>query len=93
MAVKIRLARQGGKKKPFYRVVATDSESPRNGKFIEVVGTYNPAVNPPKVELKGERVSYWLSKGAAPTDTVRQLIKRAGLLGKGPRMRGDEPAA
>lgn len=77
MAVKIRLTRQGGKKKPFYRIVVADSEAPRDGSFLEVVGTYNPMLNPPKVDLKSERVSFWLGKGATPTDTVRQIIKKA----------------
>ena len=83
MAVKIRLSRQGGKKKPFYRVVVTDSESPRGGKFIEMVGTYNPSTNPPKAELKSDRVLYWLGKGAIPTEIVRHIIKRAGIKPEG----------
>lgn len=77
MAVKIRLTRQGGKKKPFYRIVVADSEAPRDGSFLEVVGIYNPMSNPPQVELKDDRVSFWLGKGATPTDTVRQIIKKA----------------
>ncbi|MBW7956588.1 MAG: 30S ribosomal protein S16 [Deltaproteobacteria bacterium] len=77
MAVKIRLTRQGAKKKPFYRIVVADSEAPRDGDFLEVVGTYDPMVEPARVALKGDRVSYWLSKGAVPTDTVRQLLKKA----------------
>ncbi|MBI5643889.1 MAG: 30S ribosomal protein S16 [Deltaproteobacteria bacterium] len=77
MAVKIRLTRQGGKKKPFYRIVVADSEAPRDGSFLEVLGVYNPMVDPPKVELKGERVSFWLKQGATPTDTVKQLLKKA----------------
>lgn len=77
MAVKIRLTRQGGKKKPFYRIVVADSEAPRDGSFLEVVGTYDPMMEPAKVDLKGERVEYWLGKGAVPTDTVKQLLKKA----------------
>jgi len=77
MAVKIRLTRQGGKKKPFYRIVVADSEAPRDGSFLEVVGTYDPMTEPAKVDLKGERVEYWLGKGAVPTDTVKQLLKKA----------------
>lgn len=77
MAVKIRLTRQGGKKKPFYRIVVADSEAPRDGSFIEVVGTYNPMTNPVAIELKGDRVSFWLGKGATPTDTVKQILKKA----------------
>ncbi|MBI5491456.1 MAG: 30S ribosomal protein S16 [Deltaproteobacteria bacterium] len=76
MAVKIRLTRQGGKKKPFYRIVVADSEAPRDGSFIEVVGNYNPMTEPPKVTLKDDRISFWLGKGAVPTDTVRQLLKK-----------------
>ena len=79
MAVMIRLTRHGSKKRPFYRVVVTDGASPRDGRFIEIVGTYNPTVDPPKVELKGDRVSYWLGVGATPSGTVKQLIKKAGL--------------
>ncbi len=77
MAVRIRLTRQGAKKKPFYRIVVTDSESPRDGKLLEVVGTYDPKSNPPAVSIKKDRVSYWLGTGALPSDTVRQLIKKA----------------
>ncbi|MDO8426586.1 MAG: 30S ribosomal protein S16 [Deltaproteobacteria bacterium] len=75
MAVKIRLTRQGGKKKPFYRIVVADSEAPRDGSFIEVVGNYDPMTEPPKVTLKDERISFWLNKGATPTDTVKQILK------------------
>jgi len=78
MAVKIRLTRQGGKKKPFYRIVVADSEAPRDGSFLEVIGTYNPMTEPAKVEFKGDRVAFWLGQGAVPTDTVKQLLKKAG---------------
>lgn len=77
MAVKIRLTRQGGKKKPFYRIVVADSEAPRDGSFLEVIGTYNPMREPAVVDVKGDRVAYWLGQGAVPTDTVRQLLKKA----------------
>jgi len=77
MAVKIRLTRQGAKKKPFYRIVVADSEAPRDGSFLEVIGTYNPMTEPATVDLKGERVAYWLDQGAVPTDTVKQLLKKA----------------
>ena len=77
MAVKIRLARHGAKKKPFYRIVVADSESPRDGRFIETLGTYDPLKQPAAVDIKEERVQYWLSQGAKPTDTVRSLIKGA----------------
>jgi small subunit ribosomal protein S16 len=79
MAVKIRLARRGAKKKPFYRVVVADSESPRDGRFLEVVGTYDPLKNPAAVTLKKERVEYWVSVGAQPTETVRSLFKKEGI--------------
>jgi small subunit ribosomal protein S16 len=78
MAVKIRLTRMGGHKKPFYRVVAADSESPRDGRFLEVLGHYDPAKDLEGVSLKTERIKYWLSKGAKPTLTVTQLLKKKG---------------
>jgi small subunit ribosomal protein S16 len=81
MAVKIRLARHGAKKKPFYRIVVTDSESPRDGKYLENVGTYDPKVIPTRVTFKTERVQYWLGKGATPTDTVKTLLKQEGVIG------------
>ncbi|MCU0561962.1 MAG: 30S ribosomal protein S16 [Desulfobacterales bacterium] len=80
MAVKIRLARHGAKKKPYYRIVVTDSESPRDGRFLESVGTYDPKLSGAKLTVKPERVRYWLQKGATPTDTVRTLFKREGVL-------------
>ncbi len=80
MAVKIRLARHGAKKRPFYRIVVADSESPRDGRFLENVGTYNPLQDPAEVTLKTDRVHYWLQQGATPTDTVRSLLKKEGLL-------------
>ena len=79
MSVKIRLARHGAKKKPFYRIVVADQESPRDGKFIETVGTYNPLLNPAEVSLKGERIKFWIDKGALPTATVKGLLKREGI--------------
>ena len=80
MAVKIRLARHGAKKKPFYRIVVTDSENPRDGKYLENVGTYDPLNTPNRLTLKTERVQYWLGKGATPTDTVKSLLKKEGVL-------------
>lgn len=74
LAVKIRLARVGAKKKPFYRVVVTDSRSPRDGRFIEIVGRYNPRSNPTLIELELERIKEWISKGATPSETVEKLI-------------------
>ena len=82
MSVKIRLARYGAKKKPCYRIVVADSESPRDGRFIETVGTYNPLLDPAGVSFKGERINYWIDKGAIPTDTVRSLLKKEGLSAK-----------
>ena len=78
MSVKIRLARHGAKKRPFYRIVVADSESPRDGKFLEVVGTYNPLLDPAEVNLKDERVKYWMDQGAIPTGTVKNLLKKQG---------------
>jgi small subunit ribosomal protein S16 len=80
MSVKIRLTRLGAKKKPFYRVVIANSTSPRDGKFIEIIGTYDPMLakeNENRIKLKQDRVSYWLSVGAKPTDRVAKLIKLA----------------
>lgn len=79
MAVKIRLARHGAKKRPFYRIVVTDSESPRDGKYLENVGTYNPLVDPVEVSLKKERIKYWMDQGAKPSDTVKSLLKKEGF--------------
>lgn len=79
MAVKIRLKRMGRKKKPFYRIVVANSESPRDGRFLETVGTYNPLTAPHEVTVKEDRVQYWLGEGATPTDTVRSLLKQQGV--------------
>jgi small subunit ribosomal protein S16 len=80
MAVKIRLARHGAKKKPYYRIVVADSENKRDGRFLENVGTYDPKQDPVQLTLKPERLRYWLDKGAKPTDTVRSLLKKEGHL-------------
>lgn len=80
MAVKIRLARHGAKKRPFYRIVAADSESPRDGRFLEKLGTYNPLLDPVEVVLNADRVKYWMGQGAIPTDTVRSILKREGVI-------------
>ena len=82
MAVKIRLARYGAKKKPFYRIVVADNESPRDGKYIESVGTYDPLIDPAEVSLKGEGVKYWINQGAIPTSTVKSLLKKEGFFAK-----------
>ena len=82
MAVKIRLKRMGSKKRPFYRVVVADSRSPRDGRFIETVGTYNPVVEPAEVKLNEELVLSWLNNGAQPSDTVKNLLSNAGIMKK-----------
>ncbi len=79
MPVKIRLARHGSKKRPFYRIVVADVEKPRDGKFIEMVGTYNPLLDPAEVSMKQDRIKYWIDQGAIPTDTVKSLLKKEGL--------------
>jgi small subunit ribosomal protein S16 len=79
MAVTIRLTRMGAKKKPFYRIVAADSRFSRDGRFIEVLGTYDPNPNPPAIKFNRELIAGWLKKGANPTATVKSLMKRAGL--------------
>lgn len=76
MSVRIRLARKGSKKRPFYRIVVASSEAPRDGRFIEIIGTYNPLTEPAQVDIKTERLDYWRQQGAEPTDTVRNLIHR-----------------
>ena len=75
--VKIRLRRMGAKKAPFYRVVVADSRDPRDGRFIEEIGTYDPLTNPATIRIDMERAKYWISNGAQPTDTVRGLLKKA----------------
>ena len=82
MAVKIRLKRMGAKKAPFYRVVVADSRSPRDGKFIEILGTYNPLVTPQEIKLNEELALDWLNKGAIPTDTVKNILSKAGIMKK-----------
>ena len=79
MAVKIRLARHGAKKRPFYRIVVTEGDAPRDGRFIENVGTYDPLPDPAEVVLKTDRVQYWMEQGATPTDTVQSLLKKQGF--------------
>ena len=79
MAVKLRLKRMGAKKKPFYRIVAADSRSPRDGRFIETVGTYDPVKADNNISIKEDRVAYWLDNGAQPTDTVKSLLSKSGV--------------
>ena len=80
--VKLRSQRFGSKKKPFYRIVATDSHNPRDGRYIEIVGTYNPVVEPATVKFDEEKVMKWLSVGAKPTDTVKSLLTKEGSIAK-----------
>jgi small subunit ribosomal protein S16 len=80
MAVKVRLARAGGKKRPFYRIVVADERAPRDGAFLEMVGTYNPNSDPAAVALKRERIDYWISKGAQTTQIVSELLRREAKL-------------
>ena len=80
MAVKIRLRRMGSKKAPFYRVVVADSRYPRDGRFIEQAGTYNPMTEPAAVEFDAEKVTKWIGNGAQPTDTVKRLLKEKGII-------------
>ncbi len=82
MGVRIRLARHGAKKKPFYRIVVADGESPRDGKFLEKVGTYDPLKDPAEVTLDSDRIKYWIDKGAIPSDTVKSLFKKEGIFAK-----------
>lgn len=80
MAVKIRLKRIGAKKTPFYRVVVADERSPRDGKFIEEIGYYNPLTNPADIKIDTEKAAQWLANGAQPTDTVRSILKKAEVI-------------
>ena len=82
MAVKLRLKRMGAKKRPYYRVVAADSRSPRDGRFIETVGTYNPITEPAEIKINEEVALKWLRNGAIPTDTVRDILSKSGVLAK-----------
>lgn len=78
--VKIRLKRMGAKKNPFYRVVVADSRYPRDGRFIEEIGTYNPTTSPSQVNIDADKVKEWIAKGAQPTDTVKALLKNTGII-------------
>ena len=79
MAVKIRLARKGAKKKPFYRLVAADSEAPRDGKFLEILGHYDPMKDPALIQVNEEKVTRWLEKGAVVTESAKAILKKQGL--------------
>ena len=78
--VKIRLKRMGMKKAPFYRIVVADERSPRDGRFIEEIGTYNPMTQPAEIKVDNDKAQEWLKKGAQPTDTVRALLKKSGAI-------------
>lgn len=80
MALKIRLTRLGDKKAPFYRVVVADSKSPRDGKFVEILGTYNPLTNPAEIKINNEKATQWLKNGAQPTDTAKELLIKSGVI-------------
>lgn len=82
MAVRIRLKRMGGKKAPFYRLVVADSRSPRDGRFIEEIGYYNPVSNPADLKIEEEKAISWMKKGAQPSNTVKALLHKAGILKK-----------
>ncbi|MGI6162006.1 MAG: 30S ribosomal protein S16 [Christensenellales bacterium] len=79
MAVKIRLKRMGAKKAPFYRVVVADSRAPRDGRFIEEIGYYNPLTDPAEIKIDAEKAAAWIKNGAQPSDTVRALLKKSGV--------------
>ncbi|OEH85788.1 30S ribosomal protein S16 [Desulfuribacillus stibiiarsenatis] len=87
MAVRIRLKRMGAKKAPFYRVVVSDSRSPRDGRFIEEIGTYNPVTQPAQINISEDRALHWLQTGAQPSDTVRNLFSKLGILQKNHEMK------
>ncbi len=80
MAVKMRLRRMGAKKAPFYRVIIADSRSPRDGRFIEEIGYYNPLTNPAEIKIDAEKAKKWLGNGAQPTETVKSLLKKSGIV-------------
>ncbi len=80
MAVKIRLRRMGAKKAPFYRVVVADSRYPRDGRFIEEIGTYNPLMDPPAINIDAEAAKKWIANGAQPTETARSILKKSGVI-------------
>ncbi len=80
MAVKIRLRRMGAKKAPFYRVIVADSRDPRDGKFVEEIGYYNPLTEPAEIKIDAEKAEKWLNSGAQPTDTVKALLKKSGIV-------------
>jgi len=80
MAVRLRLTRKGANKRPYYRLVAADSKASRDGKFLEILGSYNPMKNPVEIKIHKDRVNYWLEKGASPSESVRAILRKEGLL-------------
>lgn len=80
MAVKIRLTRLGDKKAPFYRVIVADSKAPRDGKFIDIIGTYNPLTDPAEIKIDVEKASKWIKNGATPTETAKAILKKSGVI-------------
>ena len=82
MAVKIRLTRMGDRKAPFYRVIVADSRAPRDGKFIDIIGTYNPLKNPAEIKIDNEKANKWLKSGATPTETARNILVKSGIIEK-----------
>ena len=90
MPVKIRLSRMGTKKLPFYRIVVAASTSPRDSNYIEIVGTYNPLKNPAEVKLKEDRIQEWVKRGAQPTQTVKSILKKRGLLRPSSEKEGEQ---
>ena len=80
MAVKMRLTRMGAKKAPFYRVIVADSRSPRDGRFIEEIGYYNPLTNPVEIKIDADKAKKWINNGAQPTETVKALLKKSGIV-------------
>ncbi len=82
MATTIRLTRMGRKKSPFYRVVVADSRMPRDGRFLDILGTYDPLIEPPAIKINEGKALYWITKGAQVSDTVRQLLKKSGIINK-----------
>ena len=91
--VKIRLKRMGAKKRPVYRIVVADSRSPRDGRFIESIGTYDPMPNPPRTVVDAAKVEEWMRKGARPSDSARYILEREGILARTPRPARPEPEA
>lgn len=93
--VRIRLRRMGAKKKPFYRIVVADQRSPRDGRFVENIGTYDPMTDPPTVEIKSERAGHWLGVGAQPSEAVARLLKKSGITDEQGKLKpvNVEPAA